>query len=63
MRALSRTSTADYTLREFLLHGNRSGFTESRRIYHYHFQVPVIAIIIYEMLTHIKKKNKLIALY
>ncbi|XP_003489537.1 tyrosine-protein phosphatase corkscrew isoform X1 [Bombus impatiens] len=38
VRALSRTSTADYTLREFLLHGNRSGFTESRRIYHYHFQ-------------------------
>lgn len=53
MRALSRTSTADYTLREFLLHGNRSSFTESRRIYHYHFQVPIIAIIIYEMLTHI----------
>ncbi|XP_006620553.1 tyrosine-protein phosphatase corkscrew-like isoform X2 [Apis dorsata] len=38
VRALSRTSTADYTLREFLLHGNRLGFADSRRIYHYHFQ-------------------------
>ncbi|OAD62181.1 Tyrosine-protein phosphatase non-receptor type 11 [Eufriesea mexicana] len=38
VRALSRTSTADYTLREFLLHGSKPGFTESRLIYHYHFQ-------------------------
>ncbi|CAK9831814.1 Tyrosine-protein phosphatase non-receptor type 11 [Anthophora retusa] len=38
VRALSRTSTADYTLREFLLHGNKPCFSESRRIYHYHFQ-------------------------
>lgn len=39
MRAVSRTSTADYTLREFLLQGSKSNFSESRRIYHYHFQV------------------------
>ncbi|XP_066586257.1 tyrosine-protein phosphatase non-receptor type 11 isoform X2 [Prorops nasuta] len=38
VRALSRTSTADYTLREFLLQGNKANFSESRRIYHYHFQ-------------------------
>ena len=53
MRALSRTSTADYTLREFLLNGNKSGFTESRRIYHYHFQV---SIFIYKIPTYILKK-------
>ncbi|XP_063978584.1 tyrosine-protein phosphatase corkscrew isoform X1 [Diachasmimorpha longicaudata] len=35
---LARTSTADYTLREFLLQGNKPNFTEPRRIYHYHFQ-------------------------
>lgn len=39
MRALGRTSTADYTLREFLLQGNKPNFSEPRRIYHYHFQV------------------------
>ncbi|XP_011308810.1 tyrosine-protein phosphatase corkscrew [Fopius arisanus] len=38
VRALARTSTADYTLREFLLQGNKPNFTEPRRIYHYHFQ-------------------------
>ncbi|XP_029166645.1 tyrosine-protein phosphatase corkscrew isoform X2 [Nylanderia fulva] len=38
VRAVSRTSTADYTLREFLLQGSKSNFSESRRIYHYHFQ-------------------------
>ncbi|XP_034946354.1 tyrosine-protein phosphatase corkscrew-like isoform X2 [Chelonus insularis] len=38
VRALARTSTADYTLREFLLQGNKPNFSESRRIYHYHFQ-------------------------
>ncbi|XP_014207915.1 tyrosine-protein phosphatase corkscrew isoform X2 [Copidosoma floridanum] len=38
VRALSRTSTADYTLREFLLQGTRPAFMEPRRIYHYHFQ-------------------------
>ncbi|XP_057317863.1 tyrosine-protein phosphatase corkscrew isoform X2 [Microplitis mediator] len=38
VRALARTSTADYTLREFLLQGNKPNFSEPRRIYHYHFQ-------------------------
>ncbi|CAL1682553.1 unnamed protein product [Lasius platythorax] len=38
VRAVSRTSTADYTLREFLLQGSKPNFSESRRIYHYHFQ-------------------------
>lgn len=38
VRAVSRTSTADYTLREFLLQGTKPNFSESRRIYHYHFQ-------------------------
>ncbi|XP_015123570.1 tyrosine-protein phosphatase corkscrew isoform X2 [Diachasma alloeum] len=38
VRALARTSTADYTLREFLLQGNKPNFGEPRRIYHYHFQ-------------------------
>ncbi|XP_011641562.1 tyrosine-protein phosphatase corkscrew isoform X2 [Pogonomyrmex barbatus] len=38
VRAISRTSTADYTLREFLLQGTKPNFSESRRIYHYHFQ-------------------------
>lgn len=38
VRAISRTSTADYTLREFLLQGTKPNFAESRRIYHYHFQ-------------------------
>ncbi|XP_011704947.1 PREDICTED: tyrosine-protein phosphatase corkscrew-like, partial [Wasmannia auropunctata] len=38
VRAVSRTSTADYTLREFLLQGTKPEFSESRRIYHYHFQ-------------------------
>ncbi|XP_077260377.1 tyrosine-protein phosphatase non-receptor type 11 isoform X6 [Temnothorax americanus] len=38
VRAVARTSTADYTLREFLLQGTKSEFSESRRIYHYHFQ-------------------------
>ncbi|XP_023290602.1 tyrosine-protein phosphatase corkscrew isoform X2 [Orussus abietinus] len=36
--ALGRTSTADYTLREFLLQGSKPIFAEPRRIYHYHFQ-------------------------
>ncbi|XP_029664914.1 tyrosine-protein phosphatase non-receptor type 11 isoform X1 [Formica exsecta] len=36
--AISQTSTADYTLREFLLQGTKPNFSESRRIYHYHFQ-------------------------
>ncbi|KAK0078377.1 hypothetical protein PV325_002561, partial [Microctonus aethiopoides] len=38
VRALARTSTADYTLREFLLQGNKPNFSEPRKIYHYHFQ-------------------------
>ncbi|KAG5346581.1 PTN11 phosphatase, partial [Acromyrmex charruanus] len=38
VRAVSRTSTADYTLREFFLQGTKPEFSESRRIYHYHFQ-------------------------
>ncbi|XP_020296324.1 tyrosine-protein phosphatase corkscrew-like isoform X2 [Pseudomyrmex gracilis] len=38
VRAVSRTSTADYTLREFLLQGTKPNFSKSRRIYHYHFQ-------------------------
>lgn len=38
VRAMSQTSTSDYTLREFLLQGTKSNFSESRRIYHYHFQ-------------------------
>ncbi|EZA61645.1 tyrosine-protein phosphatase corkscrew isoform X2 [Ooceraea biroi] len=38
VRAVTRTSTADYTLREFLLQGTKPNFSESRRIYHYHFQ-------------------------
>ncbi|KAH0945930.1 hypothetical protein HN011_007928 [Eciton burchellii] len=38
VHAISRTSTADYTLREFLLQGTKPNFSESRRIYHYHFQ-------------------------
>lgn len=44
VRALSRTSTADYTLREFLLHGSKPSFAESRRIYHYHFQVSTLLL-------------------
>ncbi|XP_012232077.1 tyrosine-protein phosphatase non-receptor type 11 isoform X3 [Linepithema humile] len=38
VRAVSQNSTADYTLREFLLQGTKSKFSESRKIYHYHFQ-------------------------
>ncbi|XP_043288553.1 tyrosine-protein phosphatase corkscrew-like isoform X2 [Venturia canescens] len=38
VRALGRTSTADYTLREFILQGKKPQFSEPRRIYHYHFQ-------------------------
>ncbi|KAL0129795.1 hypothetical protein PUN28_001802 [Cardiocondyla obscurior] len=38
VRAVARTSTADYTLREFLLQGTKPEFSESKRIYHYHFQ-------------------------
>ncbi|XP_031785909.1 tyrosine-protein phosphatase corkscrew isoform X1 [Nasonia vitripennis] len=38
VRALGRTSTADYTLREFLLQGTKPSVMEPRRIYHYHFQ-------------------------
>ncbi|XP_044007732.1 tyrosine-protein phosphatase corkscrew isoform X2 [Aphidius gifuensis] len=36
--ALARSSTADYTLREFLLQGNKPQFSEPRKIYHFHFQ-------------------------
>lgn len=39
VNALSCTVTADYTLREFLLQGNKPNFTVARRIFHYHFQV------------------------
>lgn len=38
VHALSCTETADYTLREFLLQGNKPNFMVARRIYHYHFQ-------------------------
>ncbi|XP_014483754.1 PREDICTED: tyrosine-protein phosphatase corkscrew-like isoform X2 [Dinoponera quadriceps] len=38
VRAMSQTSTSDYTLREFLLQGSKPDFSEPRRIYHYHFQ-------------------------
>lgn len=36
--ALARSSTADYTLREFLLQGTKPQFSEPRKIYHFHFQ-------------------------
>ncbi|XP_024943966.1 tyrosine-protein phosphatase corkscrew isoform X2 [Cephus cinctus] len=38
VHALGRTSTADYTLRKFLLQGTKPNFPEPRRIFHYHFQ-------------------------
>ncbi|KAL2749537.1 tyrosine-protein phosphatase corkscrew isoform X1 [Vespula maculifrons] len=38
VHALSCTVTADYTLREFLLQGNKPNFMVARRIFHYHFQ-------------------------
>lgn len=38
VHALSCTVTADYTLREFLVQGNKPNFMDARRIYHYHFQ-------------------------
>ncbi|XP_043465171.1 tyrosine-protein phosphatase corkscrew-like isoform X1 [Leptopilina heterotoma] len=38
VRALGRNSTADYTLREFLLQGSKPNFSEPRKISHYHFQ-------------------------
>ncbi|KAL7291514.1 hypothetical protein TKK_0014773 [Trichogramma kaykai] len=38
VRTLNRTSTADYTLREFLLQGTKPQNRAPRRIYHYHFQ-------------------------
>lgn len=38
VRNLSESSTADYTLREFLV--SREGSDEEeRKVYHYHFQV------------------------
>jgi hypothetical protein len=38
VRNLSESSTADYTLREFLV--SREGSSEEeRKVYHYHFQV------------------------
>jgi tyrosine-protein phosphatase non-receptor type 11 len=38
VRNLSESSTADYTLREFLV--SREGSAEEeRKVYHYHFQV------------------------
>jgi tyrosine-protein phosphatase non-receptor type 11 len=38
VRNLSESSTADYTLREFLVSREGSG-EEERKVYHYHFQV------------------------
>lgn len=43
--ALARSSTADYTLREFLLQGNKPQFSEPRKIYHFHFQVNIFKLI------------------
>ncbi|XP_012254485.1 tyrosine-protein phosphatase corkscrew isoform X2 [Athalia rosae] len=38
VRTLGHISTADYTLREFLLWGVKPQHSEPRKIYHYHFQ-------------------------
>jgi tyrosine-protein phosphatase non-receptor type 11 len=47
---LLESSTADYTLREFLVSREESG-EEERKVYHYHFQV-----IEHSMMTSLTKK-------